>query len=299
MGTSGVRPLRYPRALRAFSLPLSVLPVVAATAAARPPGKWNVPVLAASVAAVALLHLAGNLLNDYFDFRSGVDRRLAGDSGRPGRLLVRGELPPRHVLTAAAVCLVLAAPPAGWLVWRRGPALAWFGAAAVVGLYAYTGPPLKLKYRALGEPVVFLLFGPLLMTAAAMAQTGRLETPAMLLSVPVGLGTAAVLAGNNLRDRREDAAGSVTTLAGLLGEAGGRWLYVALVASAAGGLAGLAAAGLAPRPLLGAPVAMLLLLGTFRRLRRGRVPDIDVRTAGYQTVLLAGVIASLVVESVR
>ena len=75
-------------ALRAFSLPVSVLPVLVATAAVREPGQWDWPILIASMLAVALLHCAGNLFNDYFDFRSGVDHKTEGDEGRPGRFLV-------------------------------------------------------------------------------------------------------------------------------------------------------------------------------------------------------------------
>ena len=86
------------RALRAFSLPVSVLPVLVATAAVRPPAQWDWPILFASMLGVALLHCAGNLLNDYFDFRSGVDRKVEGDEGRPGRLLVRGQLRPKDIL---------------------------------------------------------------------------------------------------------------------------------------------------------------------------------------------------------
>lgn len=286
--------LAYLRALRAFSLPLSVLPVVAATALAIPPRQWDVPVLVASVFTAAMLHLTGNLLNDYFDFRSGADSRVDEDAERPGRLLVRGELRPRAVLTEAIVCGAPAIPPAVWLVVRGGWPLAVLAAAAVVGLYAYTAPPLKLKYRALGEVVVFLLFGPLLMVAAAMTQTDGLPAGVLFVSVPVGLGTAAVLAGNNVRDRQEDAAGGVKTLAGALGDSGGKWLYVLLVGASAVGPAVLAAAGVAPRLLLVCPALLLLLAGTFRRMKRERIADIDVRTANYQTALLVLVIVSAV-----
>ena len=76
------RPFAWARALRAFSFPLSVLPVFVATAAVLPPGEWRWDVLIASVAGVVLLHAAGNLLNDYFDFGAGVDRNVEGDEGR-------------------------------------------------------------------------------------------------------------------------------------------------------------------------------------------------------------------------
>ncbi len=69
------------RALRAFSFPVSVLPMFVATAAVYPHSQWSWDVLAASVLGVMLLHAMGNLLNDYFDFSAGVDRKLDGDEG--------------------------------------------------------------------------------------------------------------------------------------------------------------------------------------------------------------------------
>ncbi|MBS3735521.1 MAG: UbiA family prenyltransferase, partial [Phycisphaerae bacterium] len=107
---------RYVRALRAFSFPLSAGPVLAAAAIVAPPADWRADVLIASLAGVVLLHAAGNLLNDYFDFRHGTDARRTGDAGRPGRLLVTGRLRPREVLAEAVACLVAAGGAAAWLV---------------------------------------------------------------------------------------------------------------------------------------------------------------------------------------
>jgi len=156
------------RAMRLFSLPASVLPVFAATAAVLAPAEWRWDVLAASVAGVALLHLAGNLFNDYFDFASGVDRRTEDDEFRPGRLLVLRELLPRDVLVEALVCLLLGGAAAGYLVWRCGPAILGFAAAAgvqsglwylvivlvatsVVGLFFYLRVIVALYLRPEGE----------------------------------------------------------------------------------------------------------------------------------------------------
>ncbi len=195
-GWRGPRPRNFVlwlRAVRAFSLPLSILPVFVATAAVQPFSQWHWDILLTSILAVIFLHMAGNLLNNYFDFRSGVDRKVDGDEGRPGRLLVRGDLKPGDVLTEAIVCLVLAVPSVAYLTAKCGPAVLWFVGAALLALYAYTGPPFRIKYRALGEPLIFLVLGPLLVTGAAYAQAGRLDWAVLALSVPIGMVTTAVL----------------------------------------------------------------------------------------------------------
>jgi 1,4-dihydroxy-2-naphthoate octaprenyltransferase len=276
------------RSLRAFSLLVSVLPVFVATAVALPPSQWDIAVLVLSAAGAALLHLGGNLLNDYFDFRSGVDRLADDDASRPGRLLVTGQLRPRAVLVEAAVMLAAAAVVTAVLVWLVGAGLLAFGAAALVMLYSYTGPPLRLKYRAMGEAVIFVTFGPLLMVGAAWAQLQRIDAEVLLMSVPVGLATTAVVVGNAWRDRAEDAEAGIRTIGQFRGGDVARIAYVVLVCTAAFMPAAIALAGLGPLWLLASPLALLLAAGPVRAtLARRRLADIDARTARFAAGLMA------------
>jgi len=285
------------RAMRLFSLPASVLPVFVATAAVVAPAEWRWDVLAASVAGVALLHLAGNLFNDYFDFASGVDRRTEDDEFRPGRLLVLRELLPRDVLIEALVCLLLGGAAAGYLVWRCGPAILGFAAAAGFGLYAYTGPPFNLKYRALGEVVIFLVFGPLLLVGAAWAQTGGFQMAALVLSVPVGLATTAILLGGNFRDLEEDGQAGIRTIGRLAGGRAVRVAYFVAVLGSVLGLAGVAAAGLGPWTLAFAPLTLVLLAKPLACVwRNRRLADLDAQTARWEAVMLVLVTVAYLVQ---
>jgi len=277
----------WSRALRTFSFPVSALPVLVATAAVRPVARWRWDILLLSVLGAMLLHGAGNVLNDYFDFKSGVDRRLDGDEMRPGRLVVRGELSPRHLLFLAAACLLPLLPISAYLLWKCGPWLLAFGLPALFALYCYTGPPFELKYHAAGEPTIFLIFGPVLFLGSAFAQTGSWEWLALLLSVPVGFVTTAILVGGNIRDEEEDRFAAIVTLTHLLGGRGARLLYVLLIVGSAAALAFLGASGLGPRALLAAPILLLLvkrLLLSIYRLRR--LPDIDQQTARFASAVL-------------
>lgn len=290
---------RWLRALRAFSFPLSVMPVWLGTAAALRPAQCHWGVLAACTLMVLALHSAGNLLNDYFDFVCGADRRTLDDDGRPGRLLVCGQMTPREVLAEAMVALAVAALPAVWLLWRMGPALFCFLVPAVLALYAYSGPPLRLKARAVGEVLVLIVFGPLIAAGAAYAQTGELSRAAIIASVPAGMATTAVLASNNLRDYVEDASAGVRTLAHVLKPSGQRLLYVSLVVGLALGAALLPLLELAhPLLMLAAlmPAALLLRPSVRRFLHGYRVPDIDAITAQYGTLVM---VAELLAVSLR
>lgn len=286
----GRRAWLYLRAMRAFSFPLSAGPVLAATAVVLPPDEWQPDVLLASLMGVIGFHAAGNLLNDYFDFRGGVDTRAEDDAGRPGRLLVAGRLRPREVLAEALVCLTAGLVLSGWLAWRVGPEILGFAGVAALAGWAYTAPPLRLKRRALGELHMMLVFGPALMLGAAYAQMGAWRLDVLPLSVAAGVSVAAVLLGNNLRDMDEDAAAGVRTLAHGLGRRGATLLYTLMVVIAACMPAGLAALGAAPRALLAAPLLLVLPATTLRAMWAGRrLPAVDVATARFAAAVLAAV----------
>lgn len=287
------------RAVRAVTLTASILPVPVAVAAALPVSQWDWLALVACTLGCGLLQCAGNLLNDYYDFRYKVDHRTEGDENRPGRVLVLGLMNPSQVLAEALACLGVTALLALYLVLasRGGMALLWFALAGGVSLYVYTGPPLKLKYHALGEPLIFLTFGPILMLGAAFAQTGRIELMTLLASIPVGFATTAILTGGNIRDQEEDRQAGIRTLTAVIGHNRMRVLYVALEAMAMLAIVGLAIAGLFPRVLIAAPVLLVLLAKPLLAvIRDQRLPDIDARTAQYEAVLLVAMILTLIFQ---
>ena len=236
------------------------------------------------------------MLNDYFDFRFGADRPGPDDASRPGRLLVRGILTPADVRTE---CLALTVPliaVSALVVASCGPGVLLFAAVGLAGAWAYTAPPFRLKYHALGELTIFVVFGPALMLGAAFVQTGRFEPAALLLSVPVGLGTTAVLAGNNLRDWEEDRAGNVRTLTHVWGPRAQLAFYIALLVCAVLFTAGvgLVQPGHA-RWLVLAPLSLAPLAPTVHGLLRGRrIPDLDARTAKAVSLFYVLIVAVLV-----
>jgi 1,4-dihydroxy-2-naphthoate phytyltransferase len=123
--------------------------------------RWG-PLLAFLLAAVLLLAWE-NLSNDVFDHDTGID-----SAGKPHSVV---QLTGRRSQVAgwANAALLL-----GLLLIA---AVAWASSAAVLALvllccgvgYAYQGPPLRLGYLGLGEPLCWLAFGPLATAAALLA----------------------------------------------------------------------------------------------------------------------------------
>jgi 1,4-dihydroxy-2-naphthoate octaprenyltransferase len=172
---------------------------------------------------VACAHLGLNLLDDYFDYRGGaVARRKelqeGGMRARMGKCayLDQGatlEDTRRVAIGFIAVALVLGALV---LVIRGWEVLIFAGCALVLGL-AYAGPPLRLSYHGLGELVIGVIFGPLVVIASYFVICGHIEPLAIWASIPTGLLALNIVHTHAIMDFGPDKAAKRTTLAVLLG----------------------------------------------------------------------------------
>jgi 1,4-dihydroxy-2-naphthoate octaprenyltransferase len=157
------------------------------------------------VLAAILLLLWENLSNDVFDAATGVDA-----TGKPHSVV---NLTGRRdrVAQGATAALVL-----GLLVMAG---LAWNSSGAVLGLvlvccglgYVYQGPPFRLGYRGLGEPLCWLAFGPFATAAAlvVLQPRGAASIPwgtAWMLGAGPALATTLVLFCSHFHQVEEDAA---------------------------------------------------------------------------------------------
>ena len=155
------------------------------------------------VAAVLLLAWE-NLANDVFDADTGVDAQgkphsVVNLTGRRDRVawLANGAL----LLGLALMALVA--------LRSSGAVLALVLACCGIG-YAYQGPPLRLGYRGLGEPLCWLAFGPLA-TAAGLLALGPADGAAVPWRAAVELGggpalaTTLVLFCSHFHQVKEDA----------------------------------------------------------------------------------------------
>ncbi|MDR2947466.1 MAG: prenyltransferase [Candidatus Adiutrix sp.] len=184
---------------------------------------------------VELGHLGLNLFDDYFDFRhqnSGYREAMAR-AGMRARIakcpyLTSGAATVNQLLLAClAFCgLALAA---GFVIFlKRGEAIAWLAVImAVLGL-AYSGWPLRLSYRGLGEIEIGVIFGPLLMSGVYYSACGRFDPALFLISIPVGLLVMNIVYVHAIMDLEPDKKVGKNTLAVLLGSLPARLLVLAL-----------------------------------------------------------------------
>ena len=185
---------------RPISLPQSLLPALTAVALSYGGTEFNWIAAIASVAGVIFLHFALNLLDDWFDYKVGSAeaRSKVANEGFRGRMikypyLTSGEATHSQLLRVIMVFLFVAALMGAVVVAVRGWEILWWVAAGLIIGVSYSGGPLKLGFRGLGELVIFLMFGPLLVTGVYYAITGAMDWKMGCLSVAIGLLVANIV----------------------------------------------------------------------------------------------------------
>lgn len=284
-------------AARPWSFAMSAISVTVGATLAAVHGYFSLSLYLMTVSGIVFMHAAGNLLNDYFDVTSGVDTLEAGTARYRPHPLLEGRLSPILVRNTAFILLALGGAFGIALTILRGWPVLAIGLIGAFGAIAYTAPPFRYKYIALGEVGVFLIWGPLMVAGAWFVQTRILSLEPVWVSIPFGVLVAQVLVANNLRDIEHDADRGITTLATLLGPANGLLLYLLLMVFAYASTALLSLAGpLTPWSLLvflSMPLAWRLL----REMSREIPEDSDARTARLDTLFGLLLVISLVLEA--
>jgi 1,4-dihydroxy-2-naphthoate octaprenyltransferase len=185
----------------------------------------------------AFLHIGTNTSNDYFDHRSGTDalNYNYSNEGLNGgsRSIQMGLITPRGMLAVAVTTFALSAVVGVPLIIKAGLPIFWLGLIGFFSGLFYTAPPFKFSSRrGLGELLIGLNFGPLMVAGSSLVQTGRLLPEAFLVGIPIGLLIAAVVYMNEFPDHESDKATGKNTLIVVFGPERARAGYVALIASA-------------------------------------------------------------------
>jgi 1,4-dihydroxy-2-naphthoate octaprenyltransferase len=260
---------------RLRTLPAAIAPVAVATALAGSDAAL-LPALLALFVALAL-QIGVNYANDYSDGIRGTDNDRVG----PIRLTASGIASPQSVKRAAFIAfgfsavagLALAAITSWWLI--------AVGAAAILAAWGYTGGKNPYGYLGLGELFVFIFFGLVATIGTYYVQVEEITLDSILISIPMGTFSCALLAINNIRDRVLDAPAGKKTLAVRLGDRNARFFFATLIAL------GYLATLLLLNPwtlltLLTAPIAVVLVRGVLGDAQGGALIPYLAKTGKLQ-----------------
>ena len=206
-----------------------LLAVEANRVAGGPPVDWGLFLVA--VIGLVLAHAANNMINDYFDTTGGVDTEGYVRALYAPHPILSGWVTKRQLGIAILAVNLIGAAIMLFLAAQRGPLVIVFALAGLFVSVFYVAPPIRLKHHGLGEPGVFLVWGPLMVGGTYLAATGTVDWWVLLASVPYALLVTSVLFGKHIDKIEADGKLGVRTLPVILGEARarlvGQWLMIA------------------------------------------------------------------------
>jgi 1,4-dihydroxy-2-naphthoate octaprenyltransferase len=255
---------------RPFTLTAAAVPVLVGGALAGWDGTFHVDRFVALLLCAALIQAATNMLNEYFDYRRGLDTtESVGIAGS----IVHGQLSAEAVLRGALLTLTAALVFGLYLVAVVSPWLLLVGAVSVLGAYVYSGGPKAVSSTPFGEAQVFVLMGLLLVGLGYYVHHETVTGQVLVAALPVSCLVAAILLGNNIRDMAGDAARGRRTLPIVSGRAAGVAILTALLFGAELLLVVAVLTGAAPWPALLGLLSLPLAPRIVARFRETALPS--------------------------
>ncbi len=213
------------QAIRAPSLSAAAMPVLLGAAVAARAGFFSFPRLLVALVGAMAIQAGTNLINDYYDYRSGAD---SSESLGPSMVIQRGLLTADQVWWGGITSFAFGSTLGLVLAYICGWPILVIGLLSVAAGFFYTAVPVSLAYIALGELTVFIFMGPVIVLGTYYVIALEFSRTALWASIPVGFLVAGILHANNIRDIDTDRMHGKRTLAGILGRRGANLELLAL-----------------------------------------------------------------------
>ncbi len=207
---------------RIKTLPAAIAPVIVGTSLAD-----QIKVINALLALIVSLSLqiAVNYANDFSDGVRGTDTNRVG----PTRLVASNLATASSVKNASFISFSVAIIAGTLLAFNTSVWLIAVGLISILAAWGYTGGKKPYGYLGFGELAVFIFFGIVATVGSYYVQVEQISISALILSIPMGSLSCAILVINNLRDLNQDKLVSKRTMAVKLGDANTRIFYLLLL----------------------------------------------------------------------
>ncbi len=202
---------------RASVFPMTITSAVIGGVLAANVSGANWVFFAAALIGLTLAHAANNMINDYFDLEEGVDTAEYVRAQYAPHPVLSGLISKKGLLLAIAVVNLLDLAILLFLTETRGWPVPAF---ALMGLFIsvfYVAPPVKLKHRGLGEPGVFIVWGPLMIGGTYYVTAGSLPPWILVASLPYAILVTTVLLGKHVDKFDADSERGIRTLPVIMG----------------------------------------------------------------------------------
>lgn len=181
---------------------------------------WTFGILA--IIGAIIFHASGNLISEYHDYVSGVDKL---EKTGPIRLIVLGVFKPKPVLIYGYIVLFIGILLGIYLLVNTGLPLLFIGIVGIISSTLYY----KFKYAGFSDLIIFICYGLSIALGVVYVMTSELIWSTLLVSTPVGLLIVAILHANSTRDMLQDKEAGIKTQAMKLGFEGSQVVYQTLL----------------------------------------------------------------------
>jgi 1,4-dihydroxy-2-naphthoate octaprenyltransferase len=171
-----------------------------------------------AVFGLVVAHAANNMINDYFDLEGGIDTDDYVRAQYAPHPILSGWVTKRQLATAILIANAIDLAILAYLITQRGPLVAAFAFGGLFVSVFYVAPPIRLKWHGLGEPGVFIVWGPLMTVGTFFVATGQIPGWAWIASLPYAILVTTVLFGKHIDKIEADTKKGVHTMPVLLGE---------------------------------------------------------------------------------
>lgn len=186
-------------------------------------GKFNLGLWLLLAIGLILAHATNNLFNDFTDYIKGVDKDNYFRAQYGPQPLEHGLMSKRQQLLYTIVTGGMALAAGIALVYLRGGLTLILLGLGVFFVLFYTYP---LKYIALGEVAVLIVWGPLMIGGGYYVITGEWNWNVVIASLPYALGVTTVIFGKHIDKYAFDKEKHIHTLPVLIGERIARYIVV-------------------------------------------------------------------------
>ena len=238
-----------------------------------------------AIIGAVFFQISGNLVSDYFDYKQGVDRE---DTFGSSRLLVDKTFSPKTILNLGIAFLVAGILLGILLVFMIGleislPLLIIGGLGVLSAFFYY-----KLKYIALGDLLIFIVYGPLITLGTYFTMTAAVDWKIIFLSIPIGCITVNILHANNTRDIVHDGRANIRTFAMNIGVNYSILFYKSMIVIAYVSIVAMVIAGFLHWIALGVFITLPVAINNCKIISKASVENpseivnLDVKTAQLQ-----------------
>ena len=220
--------------MRLRTLPLSLSGIILGSAVAHYYGFWEILIFVLALVTTVLFQILSNLANDLGDSVKGTDnaQRIG-----PKRAVQSGLISRKEMKTAVIIISFLSLLSAGSLIYIGVQGMPiqiiWFyiGLAllCIVAAITYTIGKRAYGYYGMGDLMVIIFFGGVSVLGVYSLYSKSFLWDNVLLSLCVGLLSAAVLNLNNMRDHQNDAKSGKLTLVVKMGPNNAKFYHALLI----------------------------------------------------------------------